>query len=223
MSDDRDNKTKKLANLRGKSKKISGDLSNYVFGKVQPQAVPLEEAVLGALMLDKDALPIVMDIVRPESFYKEAHQVIYKAMLRLFEKSQPIDLLTVTEEVKKDGALEMVGGPYYIVELTNRVASAANIEYHARIIAQKHIQRELIRVSTDVIRDAYEDTTDVFDLLDKAEQNLFQITEQNLSRSYEGMNTLLSKAIKQLEELAKKEDGLTGVPSCFVNLDRLTS
>ena len=223
MSDDRDNKTKKLANLRGKSKKSSGDLSNYVFGKVQPQAVPLEEAVLGALMLDKDALPIVMDIVRPESFYKEAHQVIYKAMLRLFEKSQPIDLLTVTEEVKKDGALEMVGGPYYIVELTNRVASAANIEYHARIIAQKHIQRELIRVSTDVIRDAYEDTTDVFDLLDKAEQNLFQITEQNLSRSYEGMNTLLSKAIKQLEELAKKEDGLTGVPSCFVNLDRLTS
>jgi replicative DNA helicase len=221
MSDNTDNK-KKLANLRGKSKP-NNDLSNYVFGKVQPQAIPLEEAVLGALMLDKDALPVVMDILRADSFYKEAHQVIYKAMLRLFEKSQPIDLLTVTEEVKKDGALEMIGGPYYIVELTNRVASAANIEYHARIIAQKHIQRELIRVSTETIRDSYEDTTDVFDLLDKAEQNLFHITEQNLNRSYEGMSTLLSKALKQLEELAGKENGLTGVPTGFVELDRLTS
>lgn len=216
-------KTKKLGSLRSNKTKQNNDLSNYVFGKVQPQAVPLEEAVLGALMLDKDALPIVMDIVRAESFYKEAHQAIYKAMLRLFEKSQPIDLLTVTEEVKKDGTLEMIGGPYYIVELTNRVASAANIEYHARIIAQKHIQRELIRVSTETIKDSYEDTTDVFDLLDRAEQNLFQITEQNLSRSYEGMSTLLSKAIKQLEELSKKEDGLTGVRTGFVDLDRLTS
>jgi replicative DNA helicase len=183
----------------------------------------LEEAVLGALMLDKDALPIVIDIIRAESFYTEAHQAIYKAMLKLFEKSQPIDLLTVTEEVKKQGELEKIGGPYYLVELTNRVASSANIEYHARIIAQKHIQRELIRVSTDVIRDAYEDTTDVFDLLDKAEQGLFQITEQNLSRTYEGMGTLLSKAIKQLEELAQKEEGLTGVPTGFTALDRLTS
>ncbi len=206
-----------------KNNKRGEDLSNYVFGKLQPQAIPLEEAVLGALMLDKDALSIVIDIIRAESFYTEAHQAIYKAMLALFEKSQPVDLLTVTEQVKKQGELEKIGGPYYLVELTNRVASSANIEYHARIIAQKHIQRELIRVSTDVIRDAYEDTTDVFDLLDKAEQGLFQITEQNLSRTYEGMNTLLSKAVKQLEEMSKKEDGLTGVPTGFTALDRLTS
>lgn len=218
-------KNKKISNLRGKSSnsRKAGDLSNYVFGKVQPQATPLEEAVLGALMLDKDALPIVIDIVRAESFYTEAHQAIYKAMLHLFEKSQPIDLLTVTEQIRKQGDLEKIGGPYYLVELTNRVASSANIEYHARIISQKHIQRELIRVSTEVIRDAYEDTTDVFDLLDKAEQGLFKITEQNLSRTYEGMNSLLSKAIKQLEELAQKEDGLTGVPTGFTALDRLTS
>lgn len=217
-------KSKKQSNFRsGNAKKSNGDLSNYVFGKVQPQAVPLEEAVLGALMLDKDALPIVMDIVRAESFYTEAHQSIYKCMLRLFEKSQPIDLLTVTEEVKKAGELEKIGGAYYIVELTNRVASAANIEFHARIIAQKYIQRELIRVSTDIIRDSYEDTTDVFDLLDKAEQGLFKITEQNLSRTYEGMSTLLSKAVKQLEELSQKEEGLTGVPTGFAALDRLTS
>jgi replicative DNA helicase len=175
---------KKLPNLRNRGKKKSEDLSNYVFGKVQPQAVPLEEAVLGALMLDKEALTIVLDILRADSFYLDAHQLIYKAMLRLFEKSQPIDLLTVTEELKKSGDLDAVGGPYYLVELTNKVASAANIEYHSRLIAQKFVQRELIRVSTKIIRDAFEDTTDVFQLLDDAEQGLFSIAQQNMSRGF---------------------------------------
>ncbi len=212
---------KQLAKLRQKKKE--GDLSSYVFGKVQPQALPLEEAVLGALMLDKDSIAIVIDILRSESFYSDAHQVIYKAILRLFERSQPVDLLTVTEELKKAGELELAGGPYYLVGLTNRVASAANIEYHARLIAQKHIQRELIRVSTNIIRDAYEDTTDVFQLLDNAEQGLFNITQQNLNRSYESMGSLASKALKQLEELSKKDAGLTGVPTGFSDLDRITS
>lgn len=198
-------------------------LSNFVFGKVQPQAVPLEEAVLGALMLDREALPMVMDILRPESFYLEGHQHIYRAIIRLFERSNPVDLLTVTEELKKAGELDKVGGGYYLVELSNRVASAANIEYHARIIAQKHIQRELIGVSTRTIRDAYEDTTDVFNLLDEAEKGLFAITQNNLSRSYESMGSLSSKVLKQIEELSKKEDGLTGVPTGFTDLDRLTS
>ncbi len=198
-------------------------LSTYVFGKVQPQAVQLEEAVLGALMLDRDALPMVMDILRPESFYTEGHQLIYRAVIRLFERSNPVDLLTVTEELKKSGDLEKAGGGYYLVELTHRVASAANIEYHARIIAQKHIQRELIRVSTNVIRDAYEDTTDVFNLLDDAEKGLFAITQNNLSRSYESMGSLSSKVLKQIEELTQKGDGLTGVPTGFTDLDRLTS
>ncbi len=198
-------------------------LSNFVFGKVQPQAVPLEEAVLGALMLDREALPMVMDTLRPESFYLEGHQQIYRAIIRLFERSNPVDLLTVTEELKKAGDLDKIGGGYYLVELSNRVASAANIEYHARIIAQKHIQRELIGVSTRTIRDAYEDTTDVFNLLDEAEKGLFAITQNNLSRSYESMGSLSSKVLKQIEELSKKEDGLTGVPTGFTDLDRLTS
>ena len=199
------------------------ELSPYEMGKVQPQAPKLEEAVLGAIMLDKDALPIVLDILRPESFYKEAHQLIFKAMMGLFEKTQPVDLLTVDEQLKKNGDIDKVGGPYYLVELTNRVASAANIEYHARIIAQKHIQRELISVSTKVIRDAFEDTTDVFTLLDQAEQGLFQITQHNLSKGVESMGTLASRTLKQLEELAEKEEGLTGVPTGFTDLDRLTS
>ncbi len=207
----------------GAYKKKGNDLSNYVFGKVQPQALPLEEAVLGAIMLDKDALPVVLDILQAESFYSDGHKQIYRAMLKLFERTQPVDLLTVTEELKKAGDLEMIGGPYYLVELTNRVASAANIEYHARIISQKHIQRELISVSTKIIRDAYEDTTDVFQLLDDAEQGLFQITQQNLSRGYESIGTIASRALKSLEELSEKEEGLTGVPTGFTDLDRLTS
>ena len=217
----KDQTANKLTKLHQQKKE--GDLSSYVFGKVQPQALPLEEAVLGALMLDKDSIAIVIDILRSESFYSDAHQAIYKAILRLFERSQPVDLLTVTEELKKAGELELAGGPYYLVGLTNRVASAANIEYHARLIAQKHIQRELIRVSTKIIRDAYEDTTDVFQLLDDAEQGLFDITQQNLSRSYESMGSLAGKALKAIEELSKKEAGLTGVPTGFTDLDRITS
>ncbi len=212
---------KKFTPYRQKSEET--DLSTYSMGKVQPQAVPLEEAVLGAIMLDKDALPIVLDILKPSSFYKEAHQLIYKAMMALFEKSQPVDLLTVDEQCKRNGDIDKVGGPFYLVELTNRVASAANIEFHARIIAQKHIQRELIRVSTKVIKDAFEDTTDVFSLLDQAEQGLFDITQQNLSKGVESMGTLTSRAMKMLEELSQKEDGLTGVPTGFTELDRLTS
>lgn len=199
------------------------DLSNYVFGKVQPQALPLEEAVLGAVMLDKNALTIIIDILQSESFYLEAHQHIYRAMRRLFDRSQPIDLLTVMEELKKSGDLEASGGPAYLAELTHRVASAANIEYHARIIAQKYIQRELIRVSTKTIRDAFEDTSDVFELLDEAEQGLYNIAQNNMSRGYEGTDTLAAKMLKQIEELKGKKDGLTGVPTGFTALDRLTS
>lgn len=201
----------------------SEGLSNYVFGKIPPQALPLEEAVLGALMLDREALPMVMDILRPESFYQEAHQHIYRAIIRLFERSNPVDILTVTEELRKSGGLDAVGGAYYLVELSNRVASAANVEYHARIIAQKHIQRELIRVSTTTIRDAYDDTVDVFNLLDEAEKGLFDITQKNLSRTFASMGDLSTQVLQKLEELASKADGLTGVPSGFTPLDKITS
>lgn len=222
---DKSNLTSKIIKERTgyKPRQQSGELSNYVFGKVQPQALQLEEAVLGAIMLNKDALPVVVDILQPSSFYSDRHQLIYKGMLRLFEKSHPVDLLTMSEELRKSGDLETIGGGYYLVDLTNRVGSSANIEYHARIIAQKHIQRELIRTSTEILRDAYEDTTDVFDLLDSAEKGLFDITQNNLSRGPEGMGSLASQMLKQMEELRDKEEGLTGVPTGFANFDRLTS
>ena len=192
-------------------------------GKLQPQAVELEEAVLGALMLEKDALTSVIDMLKPDVFYKEAHQKIYRAILDLFEKSEPIDILTVTNQLKKNGHLEMVGGPYYITQLTSRIASSANIEYHTRIISQKYLQRELIRISTDIIHDAFEDTSDVFELLDAAERNLFAVSETNLRRSYEKMSDLIRDAIEQINKARQHEDHLIGVPSGFMELDRLTA
>ncbi|MCW3104402.1 MAG: replicative helicase [Bacteroidetes bacterium] len=192
-------------------------------GKMPPQAVELEEAVLGALMLEKDALTNVIDILKPQSFYKEAHERIFSAIERLFTRSEPVDILTVTQELKKTGELDLVGGAYYITQLTNRVASAANAEFHARIISQKYIQRELIRTSTETIRDAYEESSDVFDLLDKAEKGLFSIVEGNIRKNYDKMHTLIKKAIEQIEVAKNRKDGLSGVPSGLTALDRLTS
>jgi replicative DNA helicase len=195
----------------------------YEIGKLPPQAVELEEAVLGALMLEKDALTAVIDILQPKSFYKEAHGRIFGAIQNLFQRSEPIDILTVTQELKRTGELEIVGGAYYISQLTNRVASSANVEFHARIIAQKYIQRELIRISSDTIRDAYEETADVFDLLDHAERNLFSVVEGNIRKNYDKMSSLISQAMQQIEAAKNQKSGVSGVPSGFTDLDRMTS
>ncbi|CAN5440271.1 replicative DNA helicase [soil metagenome] len=197
--------------------------SDMITGKLPPQAVDLEEAVLGALMLDKDAVTSVIDVLHPDCFYKDANQKIFLAIQTLFHQTQPIDLLTVTQQLRKTGELDIAGGAYYITQLTNRVASAANVEFHARIVLQKYIQRELIRISGETIRDAYEETTDVLELLDKAERNLFAIAESNIRKKYEDMHTLISKAIKEVEVAARQETGVTGVPSGFTELDRVTA
>jgi len=204
-------------------KKSDAELSNYLFGKVPPQARDLEDAVLGAMMLQKAAVSEVIDILRPEHFYHESNKNIFKAISNLFDKSEPIDILTVTEELRRSGTLNEVGGPFYVSELTNRVASAANIEYHARIVAQKFVQRELINISTNIINDAYEDTTDVFELLQKAEQEIFAITDQNLRRGYETADKLITKAIEEIEILKNKESDLTGVPTGLYDLDMQTA
>ena len=196
--------------------------TNYL-GKVPPQAIELEEAVLGALMLEKDALTSVIDILKVESFYKEAHKVIFQAILDLFTESQPIDLLTVTTKLRKNGALEVAGGAFYITELTSKVASAANIEFHARIITEQSIKRELIRISSTIQKDAFEDTTDVFELLDAMEQSLFEISEKNIRKNYATMSSIMRDAIAELEVRKNQKDGLTGVPSGFTALDRVTS
>jgi len=192
-------------------------------GRVPPQAVDLEETVLGALMLEQNALTTVIDILKADAFYKESHKIIFNAIHRLFAKSQPVDILTVTNELKSTGELELVGGAYFITQLTNRVASSANIEYHARIVTQKYIQRELIRISSEIIKDAFEDTTDVFDLLDKAEKGLFAVSENNFRRKFDSMQSLVTEAIKDIQSARNHEGNLRGIPSGFTDLDRVTA
>jgi replicative DNA helicase len=193
-----------------------------MYGKVPPQARELEEAVLGAIMLEKTAFDTVVEILKPECFYVESHQHIYLAMQSLAQKSQPIDMLTVVEELRFREELEMSGGPYYITRLTNSVVSAANIDAHARIILQKFIQRELIRISGEIISDSYEDSTDVFDLLDDAESKLFEITNNHLRKNFDSIDTVLVKTIQRIEDLRHKNDDISGVPSGFSSLDRIT-
>jgi len=205
-----------------KSEKLTPQVGEGI-GKVPPQALELEEAVLGALMLEKDALSSVIDILKPESFYKNAHSLIYEAIRTLFNESQPVDLLTVTNQLRKDGTLEEVGGAYAVTTLTTKVNSAANVEYHARIITEMAIKRELIRVSGEIQHDAYEDTTDVFELLDRTESALFEVSEQNIRKNYEDMSTIMNEALSELEARKEHKDGLTGIPTGFSALDRVTS
>jgi replicative DNA helicase len=216
--------------LASSSSKISGKIRKKLIndtseslGKLPPQAVDIEEVVLGALMLEQHALSSVIDILKVESFYKEAHQNIYESIVQLFNNSDPVDIKTVVHQLRKNGKLELVGGSYYIADLTTRVNSAANIEYHARIISEQSIKRQLIRISSELVTDAYEDTTDVFQLLDRTEQALFQVSESHIRKNYDKMSSLLTKAISQIEERKNKKDGLTGVPSGFTALDRITS
>ncbi len=216
-----DNKSTSLK-VGHKSNRLVREMGDQL-GKLPPQAVDLEEAVLGALMLEKDALTAVIDILKPASFYLEKHQEIYKAIVILFNNSEPIDMRTVVNQLRKNGMLDFVGGAYYIAELTSRVSSAANIEFHARIVTEMAIKRALIQVATEIHHDAYEDTTDVFQLLDKTESHLFEISESNIRKNYENMRSLMAQAIHELEERKNHKDGLTGVPSGFTALDRLTS
>lgn len=208
----------------GNSRSRKPDLTTLVYGKVPPQAPELEEAVLGAIMLEKDKLAEVLEIIQAEDcFYVDANQKIYGAIRRLFDKGMPVDLLTVTEELRKSNELEIVGGAYYLTRLTMSVVSSAHVEAHARIVMEKFIQRELIRISGEVIGNAYEDSTDVFDLLDKAESNLYEITDKHLRKNFKSLKEVLVKTVHEIEEAKNKKDDLTGVPSGFTALDKLTS
>ena len=192
-------------------------------GKLPPQAIDVEQVVLGAMMLEKDAVNDTIDILNEHSFYDPKHQIIFKTIHSLFASTSPIDLVTVSAALQKNGELEAAGGAAYISSLTNRVASSSHIQYHARIISEKHIKRELIRISSDIIKDAYDDTKDVFELLNNAETNLFKIAETNMSRQASTMQSVVREAIDEIEKAAKNTDGLSGVPSGFYELDQITA
>ena len=198
MADIKQSITSGSSNLR--SIKRSSDYNSGQIGRIVPQAVQVEEVVLGAIMIDINAMSAVLDMLSPDVFYLQAHSKIFSAMMRIFNKTQPIDLLTVHEELKKAGEIEEVGGPAYLVELTSKVGTAANVEHHARIIVQKYIQRELISVSTTIINDSFEDTKDVFDILDEAEQNLYRITDSNLNNGPQSFTAMANQVRMRLEE-----------------------
>lgn len=193
------------------------------YGHLQPQARELEEAVLGALMIERDAYSLVSEILRPESFYEHAHQLIYSAITDLAVRQQPVDILTVTEQLKKRGELEEVGGPYYVTQLSGKVASSAHIEFHARIIAQKYLARQLITFTSEIQTKAFDETLDVDDLMQEAEGNLFEISQKNMKKDYTQINPVISEAYELLQKAAARTDGLSGLESGFHSLDKMTS
>ena len=197
-------------------------LINLEKGKLPPQALDLEEAVLGAMMIDKKGIDDVIDILHPDAFYKEANKEVYAAIFTLFQNSEPTDLLTVSNQLRNEGKLEFVGGDFYLIGLTQKVASSAHIEFHARIIIQKYIQRQLISISSEIIEQSYDETTDVFDLLDEAESKLFEVTQGNLKKSSESAKDLVRQAVNKIQEIGNQE-GMSGLETGFTKLDALTS
>lgn len=188
-------------------------------GKVTPQAVGFEKAVLGALMIDKDAITNVVDTLRPEMFYREQHQFIYSAMFQLFRSDQPIDLLTVADQLRSEKRLEFVGGSSYLASLTNGVASAANIEYHARVVMERYVLRQLISICGDITKQAYDEPKDVMTVLDKAETDLFNVIESNFSRESKELSAVVKKTIDDIVQLQNSEDKFNGVPTGIRGID----
>lgn len=196
----------------------------HPYAKVQPQAIPLEQAVLGALMLDREAVLQVVDLLSPESFYLDSHQLIYKSILSLFNRSEPVDLLTVTEELRKSGDLEKVGNAYYLIELSNQVASSANIEYHSRIIQEKWMQRRLIETGSIILRDGYSDEIDVFEQIEAAEKSIYEITAGTNKKDAKSAKDISRKVLRNIEAAVKKREsgGVTGVPTGLSEIDQKT-
>ena len=208
---------------RSKVKKETNiDLLGLDMGKKPPQAIDIEEAVLGALMLEANAVTDVMGILTMECFYKDAHKKIFAAISALSVRHAPVDIYTVAEELKKEQQLDTAGGPFYLSQLSNRVGTAAHIDYHVKVLLQKYVQRELISISYEVQRDSFDDSIPVDDLLDTAQQKLFTLSEHNLRRDPQAVKTILNQAIEELEIAQQRQDGLSGIPSGFTSLDRVT-
>ena len=198
------------------------DISLQVHGKIPPQARELEVAVLGAILIEKEAFNAIASFIRPECFYVDAHSTIYQACTNLFVKSQPIDSLTVTEELRNNGKLEEIGGAYYLSDLTNKVASSANIVHHARIIFQKYMQRSAITISNTIINKAYEDVTDPFELLEKAQLQFSNITENLKNSKVSHIANIALMTISQMKENQGKDLVHLGLTSGLSKIDNIT-
>ncbi len=193
-------------------------------GKIPPQALDLEYAIIGAIMIDKKGLDEIVDILFPEVFYKKEHQDIFRAIQKLYHNSKPVDIYTVSNQLRQDGKLDIIGGELYLIELTQKVISSAHIEYHSRIVQQKFLLRKLISISSEIIENCYDNGADVFELLDKAESKLFEINQRYLkSKKYESTPSLIMKAIEKIKKIGKNKDGLSGISSGFYKMDKITS
>ena len=192
------------------------------YGHIQPQAPEVEKAVLGALMIDKDAYVEVCEILRAESFYEPRHQKIYAAIQQLTVDEKPVDLLTVTEQLSKNGDLDEVGGPGYIADLSSRVATSANIEYHANIVAQKYLSRQIISYASVIGTKAYDETYDVNEVIQEAEKTLFEITQKNMRKDYSAFGPVLGRAVKIVQAAHSNTEGVTGISTGFYKLDDIT-
>ncbi len=192
-------------------------------GKLPPQAIELEESVLGAIMLEKDAYGSITDIIKsPECFYKVAHVKIFEAMQQLAQHDN-IDMLSVIEQLKKNGTLEEVGGPLYISQLTSKVASTAHLVYHAQIIAQKALARDLIRMAATIESKAYDETQDVEDLMMEAETEIFDISQKSQKREIVQIRPVIDEAFARIKKASENENKMSGVPTGFTELDKITS
>lgn len=208
---------------RPSNKKRLADISEQL-GKVPPSSIETEEVILGAIMLEKDAILSIIDILKPECFYTDKHRIIYEAMVTLFRNHEPIDIKTVVHQVRKMGQLEIVGNAYAITELTSKVNSAAHIEYHARIVYEMHLKREYIRISSQIQHDAYEDTIDVFDLQTTVETEIFRLSQESAKKEPQRLLTLVKESVSEIETKKKnrEETGSSGIPSGFKDLDKIT-
>lgn len=204
----------------GKQNKNSA--GNGLQARLQPQAVELENVVLGALMLEKEAYYIVCDILKPECFYDAKNKKIYAAIMDLGMRNQPIDLLTVINQLEKNGTLEEVGGAYHLAELTGKVASSAHIETHALIIAQKSMARQMITFASRLVEKAFDPGTDIYELMQETEGELYDIAKQNMKQEMEQIDPAIKEAVSIMEKSAGSPDGMNGIPSGFHELDRIT-
>lgn len=190
---------------------------------MQPQAVDIEKMVLGALMVDKDAFSVVSEILHPETFYEPRSQKIYKAIQTLSLNEDPVDIMTVVEELKREGTLDDIGGAGYILELSERVASSAHIEYHAKILAQKYLARQLISFASVIETKAFDETVDVDELMQEAEGSLFELSQKNMRQDYTQIDPVVKQAVEILQKAAANKGGLTGIPTGYAKLDDYTS
>ncbi|MFA6334963.1 MAG: replicative DNA helicase [Bacteroidales bacterium] len=212
----------KVVNRQKEKTEKNIDILSLEMGKKPPQAVDIEEAVLGALMLEPNAAPDIVDVIVPECFYKESNRKIFTAIVSLTRKHAPVDIFTISEELKNIGELESVGGTVYLSQLSMKIGAAAHIDYHSKILLQKYIQRELIAISYEVQRDSFDDTISVDDLLDTTQQKIFTLSDRNMKRDTQHIDSVIDQAIDDLQSTQLREDGLSGVPSGYTSIDRVT-